>query len=131
VSCRGGGGQYVLPFRGSDGMVVGLGQVDRWVVGCAELLVHVCVVGVAGEVILVGWVGASGLLLGWGLWWLLSLGLRSSPLVGTLWLQGLGVAGVVGVRGVHGDILLTGVYRGVVVACPPVLVCVSYCFADR
>ena len=130
VSCCGRGGQYVLPFCGSDGVVVGLGQVDRGVVRRAELLVDVCVIGVGGEVALVGLVGISGLLC-CGLRWLLSLGLSPSSVLSSGGLKGLRVLGVVAVRGVHGDVLGAGVRRErVIVVCSSVLVCVSYCFSD-
>ena len=62
VSCCGRGGQHVLPFRGSDGVVVGLGQVDGGVVGRAKLLLGVYAIGVGREAALMRVGGVSALL---------------------------------------------------------------------
>ena len=62
VPCCGRGSQYVLPLRGPDGVVVGLGQVGRGVVGRAKLLMGVYVIGVGGEAALMGVGGVSTLL---------------------------------------------------------------------
>ena len=91
----------------------------------AELLVDVDMVRARGKVV-------SCLLLWRGLLWLVSLGLCDPSLrVGARWLRVLYVTGVVVVRGVHGDVVLTGTPGGwVVMVCSSVLVCISDCFSD-